>query len=120
MPAKKKRRRIARSEASIEAAACRKINKTGCVAKKFATMFTRADPDRIIFCPLKGSGHTYFIEFKRPGEDPTAQQEKAHRKLRRMGYSVYVCRSVEEAVTVHNLELAEIGLRTLRTLRRAA
>jgi hypothetical protein len=47
----------------------------------------RSWPDRQFFIP---GGRPLFIEFKKPGEDPTELQNKNHRMLRGLGYAVEV------------------------------
>lgn len=44
-------------------------------------------PDRMI---LWQGGHTLFIEFKQPGEEPRPLQEFVHKELRAMGFTVEV------------------------------
>lgn len=59
-------------------------------------------PDRQIFL---GVGYSFFIEFKRPGEKPTALQLWIHKLLKERGYHVYVCCSREEAIEVTKGEI---------------
>ena len=39
-------------------------------------------------------GHTFFIEFKAPGEKPTTLQTQRHEELRALGFRVYVVADV--------------------------
>lgn len=60
-------------------------------------------PDRQILC---GKGYIFFIEFKRPGEEPRRGQLSRHKKIRARGYNVYICDSVASAVDILEWELA--------------
>ena len=40
-------------------------------------------------------GHTFFIEFKAPGEKPTPLQLQRHKELRDLEFPVLVCDNVE-------------------------
>lgn len=50
-------------------------------------------PDRLF---LASPGIVFFMEMKRRGKSPTELQSQRHEQLRRLGFSVYVCDSVEE------------------------
>ena len=50
-------------------------------------------PDRLL---LGAGARVKFVEFKRPGGKPTALQEAWHRKLRSLGFEVYVIDNVED------------------------
>lgn len=50
-------------------------------------------PDRLL---LSAGGRIRFIEFKRPGGKPTPLQEAWHRKLRGLGFEVYVIDNVDD------------------------
>jgi hypothetical protein len=47
-------------------------------------------------------GKTYFMEVKRPGENPTTKQKLIHKALNRCGFTVYVVRSVEDVESILN------------------
>ena len=49
-------------------------------------------PDRIFFAP----GEPFFIEFKKPGEEPTERQREKINELRGLGYGVFVAHTKEE------------------------
>lgn len=52
-----------------------------------------------IFLPVARHGFNgLFIEMKRPGETPTAEQEFWHKVLRDQGYAVVVYDSLEDAI----------------------
>ena len=57
----------------------------------------RSWPDRMFMPP---GGKPVFIEFKRPGEKPTALQAHTHVKLANLGYVVYVIDSIEAGKTI--------------------
>jgi hypothetical protein len=63
-------------------------------------------PDRILLCP---NGQMAWIEFKRPGEKPTAFQEHIHETLRRMNFRVYVVENYSQFLT-NLLHLKGLGL----------
>lgn len=65
-------------------------------------------PDRQV---LLGHGYTFFIEFKREGKEPTRAQLHRHEDLRAMGYSVYVCCTLAEALEALEKELQLMGVR---------
>ncbi|PHS61249.1 MAG: hypothetical protein COB09_18440 [Thalassobium sp.] len=58
-------------------------------------------PDRTCFG--KG-GHIFFVELKRPKEDPRPNQYYWHRLLKRMGFRCYVCKTTDEAKKIFKLE----------------
>lgn len=62
-------------------------------------------PDRQVFI---GDGHTFFIEFKREGEEPRKGQLHRHNELRARGYSVYVCVTLQEALDALNAEFGKL------------
>ena len=51
-------------------------------------------PDRLIIGP---GATAYFIEFKRPGEEPELIQEFIHDILKKLGFEIYVCEAIEQA-----------------------
>ncbi len=51
-------------------------------------------PDRLLLGPLNDH---FFIEFKRPGEDLEPLQKHIINELRKLGHTVYVCESTEDA-----------------------
>jgi len=76
----------------------------GFTALKMEVPGWRNWPDRQI---LLGFGYTFFIEFKRVGEEPNSGQEFRHTELRKKGYSVYVCWTLAEALEALELEVAK-------------
>jgi hypothetical protein len=76
--------------------------KYGCAARKFIDPSVRGAPDRLVLCP---GGHAFFIEFKRPGEKPAAAQILYHTELASLGFSVYTCDNVADALIALKAEL---------------
>lgn len=105
------RRPRKRKEASIEQSCIRHAQSLGWGHRKMNGTGHRSWPDRVFTPPRKDpplKGYVkfvgvkpvvrplVFVEFKRPGEDPTPQQADNHQELRARGQLVYVCRSLEE------------------------
>lgn len=74
----------------------------GCLSLKMQIPGWRNWPDRQILCK---NGHVFFIEFKLPGEEPRKGQIYRHKKLREMGFSVYVCDNLADAKRILRDEL---------------
>lgn len=53
-------------------------------------------PDRLFL----RDGRYVWIEFKRPGEEPRAQQERRIRDMRSHGAEVFVCDNLDDAKKV--------------------
>lgn len=79
-------------ERDIEQALCKRVKLIGGMCEKFTSPSRRAVPDRIITLP---NGQIVFVECKRPGCKPTAQQELDHARRRAMGCRVIVIDSLE-------------------------
>lgn len=62
----------------------------------------RGFPDRTVLCP---DGRTVFVEFKRDDGTLSPHQVEWIGKLKRLGFTVGVCRSVAEAVELVEGEL---------------
>lgn len=84
----------------------------GVLAKKFIDQGDTSAPDRICLC--KG-GHTFFIEFKKPGEDATVAQKIYHKELRSWGYNVYTCDNLKKAIDVTLKEINDVRNRNQHT-----
>lgn len=74
----------------------------GYLALKMEVSGWRNWPDRQI---LLGQGYVFFIEFKRLGEEARPAQAYRHEQLRKQGYSVYVCDTLEGAMQALETEL---------------
>ena len=77
----------------------------GCWALKYQPVGSRNWPDRVILLG-NGTDRIFWIEFKLPGEEPRAGQLKKHRDLRALGYHVYVCDNLDDAIDFLELELS--------------
>ena len=83
-------------ERDIEKKACKGIRALGGITRKMNGLGFRSWPDRLII----GNGFAFWIEFKRPGEEPTPLQRKLHDQLGRMSQTVYVFDNAEQAVEI--------------------
>lgn len=81
-------------ERDLEAKVVRYAKGRRCLAYKFSSPSHRGVPDRIIIAP---SGHVGFLELKRPGERPTALQQKALNDLKAQGATADWADSFEAA-----------------------
>ena len=63
------------------------------MAAKWVSPSMSGVPDRIVFLP---GGKIIFVELKRPGERPTALQDRIIEILRRLGADVRVVDSMEK------------------------
>jgi hypothetical protein len=86
-------------EADEEGKFVRQARQLGCLAIKFKDPSRRNAPDRQIMCP---GSIIFYIEFKRVGENPRPGQLAYHNMLRRLGFSVWVCYSADEALQILN------------------
>lgn len=63
---------------------------------------------KLMRCDLNGMpddifhrrGFTIYIEFKKPGEQPTIQQRKRHKELRKHDIPVHVVDNLEDAYAI--------------------
>lgn len=62
-------------------------------------------PDRTCFGK---KGHIFFVELKKENSKPDVKAKQAywHRKLRRMGFNVYVCNDINHATEIFEIEKA--------------
>lgn len=73
---------------------------------KFVAPGLRGVPDRLFIrggadrCRCCGRPRVVFIEFKRPGEEPTKQQLHRHEELRALGVEVYWTDDKEKALAL--------------------
>jgi hypothetical protein len=84
------------TERMIEAKYCELIRDMGGEAYKFSSPARRGVPDRLILHNVRPEDQSVvaryvrFVEFKAPGEKPTAMQRREHKRLRDMGFVVEV------------------------------
>lgn len=84
-------------ESDIERKFVRYCRSRGYITLKLNANWYANIPDRIIVLP--GELNTsFFLELKRPGEKPRPGQVKRIRRLRKMGYTVYVADNLDKAV----------------------
>ena len=63
------------------------VKEAGGIAPKFTSPGFAGMPDRLVLLP---GGHIGFVEVKAPGEKPRPLQLSRHRRLRQLGFRVYV------------------------------
>lgn len=74
--------------------------KTGGLSLKFKSVGRRSVPDRIKMSPIPPehrelvAKYFRFVEYKRPGEEPTPAQHKEHERYRALGFTVDVIDSL--------------------------
>jgi len=80
-------------EKDIEAQVVKHARSCGIKARKMNGLGYKAWPDHVFFGPGQT---TLFIEFKKPGEQPSKLQLKLHQELREMEYDVLVVDNVKK------------------------
>jgi len=74
------------------------VKQSGGLSIKLNPLWFKGIPDRLILLPGQ---IIFFIEFKRrSGGILSGIQQLIHRKLREMGFEVYVCSSRNEAINI--------------------
>jgi hypothetical protein len=92
------RRRDRRTEGSVEESCRKYAHDRGWTSRKMNGMGFRSWPDRFFLPPARAGRQAYqlqlkrrfWVEFKRPSEEPTPDQARMHRDLRARGETVYV------------------------------
>lgn len=79
-------------EKQIENKLTTAVKKAGGIAPKFVSPSLAGMPDRLVLLP---DGVFAFVELKAPGESPRPLQKARHRKLRSLGFKVYVIDSTD-------------------------
>ncbi len=74
-------------ERQIEQKLAKAVKAAGGIAPKFTSPGFDGMPDRLVLLP---GGHIGFVEVKAPGEKPRPLQLSRHRRLRQLGFRVYV------------------------------
>lgn len=101
-------RRQPRLESGIEKSCCNHARDLGFKSKKLVNMADRGWPDRLFAGPF---GCSFYVEFKKPGEQPTPLQAMVIKWLRDNGHTVYV---VSDTVVFRGIILHEMVLAKLR------
>lgn len=83
-------------ERDIEGPAKAYAKKRGWFVAKLMRCDINSMPDDI----FHRRGFTLYIEFKKPGEEPTTQQKKRHREIRKQGIPVHVVDNLEDAYAI--------------------
>lgn len=86
-------------ESSIEGPAKDLARRLGFWVRKFVSPAHRSVPDDV----FAKNGRVFWIEFKRPGEDLTPNQESEHIEMRAAGLDVYTADSLELAKLIFSL-----------------
>ena len=79
-------------EKDIEKRLREEVKKAGGLCLKFTPASWSGAPDRLILFP---GGKIFFVELKRPGEEPRPLQKVRIRKLREMGFHAEVLDNVD-------------------------
>jgi hypothetical protein len=69
------------------------VEALGGLCEKFVSPGRRSVPDRLVSLP---GGRIVFVELKAPGKEPTALQEKDHKRRRDLGFDVRVIDTVNK------------------------
>jgi hypothetical protein len=99
-------------ESSIEGSCRDHAHERGWTSRKMNGLGFNSWPDRIFIARVRPRGmrralrllerRTFWVEFKRPGEVPTAGQWRMIRDLRSRGETVYVIDNREDFIKVFN------------------
>lgn len=85
------------SEKLIESTLVKLVNKLKGWAIKLPCVYLTGLPDRLVLLP---GGIIFFAEIKTTGKKATAVQKLVHRKIRRLGFKVYVIDNLNELQTI--------------------
>ena len=80
------------TEKSLDRRLYNEVKKLGGWSIKLHTTFIKGMPDRLLLFP---GGRLCFAEIKTSGEKPKAIQKAIQRKLKKLGFDVYVVDSLE-------------------------
>lgn len=80
-------------EARVETHFVRGVKRKGGEVRKLAWLGRRHAPDRIVFW---GNAELDFVELKAPDKDARDGQAREHKRLRELGFSVYVLDTIEK------------------------
>lgn len=84
-------------EKDIEKYLVEQVKKQGGWALKFISPGVSGVPDRIVLLP---DGRMFFAEVKRPGAKARPLQLVIHKKLKMLGFTVYVLDDCEQIETI--------------------
>lgn len=93
-----------RIEAKIEEEFVKAAGVYGCMALKYQPDGSINWPDRLVLLS-NGTDRVFWIELKRWNEEPRRGQLSRHRHLRSLGYHVYWCDNLADAIDFLELEL---------------
>jgi len=96
---------MGKSENKIENYTIKKIKNIGGLCIKLHPLTVRGLPDRLCLLP---KGICFFAELKSPGKTPGKSQILVHKKLRSLGFKVYVPDSIErvdEMISYYETEI---------------
>lgn len=94
------------SEASIEKSCRDYAHDRSWTSRKMNGLGFRSWPDRLFIPPrvkkqmVNTRGRRFWVEFKRPGEEPTPDQARQISELRERGETVYVLDNKEDFIKV--------------------
>ena len=71
------------------------VKKLGGWAVKVPAAFISGLPDRLVLLP---GGHLYFVEMKSEGKKPSPIQKVVHKKLKRLGFEVWIIDTKEKVL----------------------
>ena len=80
-------------ESTIESNLVKQVKAMGGMAIKLISPNFAGLPDRLVLLP---HGRMFFVELKATGQKPRPLQIAVHRKLRKLGFTVYVIDSNEK------------------------
>lgn len=89
--------RLSFSEHDVEQNLVEEVKRAGGWAPKFTSPGTNGMPDRIVLLP---GGHMGFVEVKASGKKPRPQQVLRHKRLRELGFQVFVMDDFDQAQTI--------------------
>ena len=79
-------------EGRVESHLTKECKKYNILCYKFQSPSNSGVPDRV----LVGNGKVFFVELKRPGEEPRKLQQQVIKKLQKAGATVYVADNNDE------------------------
>lgn len=81
------------SEKKLERRLVTEIKRRGGIAIKLTSQFSKGEPDRLCLIPDEPA---FFVEVKSTGEKPTPIQLHRHKKIREIGFKVFIIDSTEK------------------------